>query len=88
MFSLKSLIAASLFAFASLCLAAPVNINTADAEALDSLPGIGPAKAAAIIEYRETNGSFKTVDELLEVNGVGSQTLEDNRSNLTVGEGA
>lgn len=48
-----------------------VNINTATAEELETLPGIGPVTAARIIEYRETNGSFQTIEEILDVSGIG-----------------
>lgn len=55
---------------------AVVNINRATAEELDALPGIGPAKARAIIEYRETYGPFETLEELMEVKGIGPKTFE------------
>lgn len=62
-----------------------VNINSADAETLQrDLNGIGQVKAKAIVEYREANGPFTTVDELLEVKGIGAATLEKNRSKLSV----
>ena len=48
-----------------------VNINTADARLLDTLPGIGPAMAQRIIEYRETQGRFETVEDLKRVRGIG-----------------
>lgn len=64
---------------------AKVNLNSADAQTLArELNGIGEAKARAIVEYREAKGSFSTVDELLEVKGIGSATLEKNRERLTV----
>ncbi|MDX1590030.1 MAG: ComEA family DNA-binding protein [Oleiphilaceae bacterium] len=63
-----------------------VNINEADAETLADLDGIGPAKARAIIEFRETQGRFVTVDHLEEVSGIGLTTVENNRDRLTVGE--
>lgn len=53
-----------------------VNINRATAEELDALPGIGPAKARAIIEYRETYGRFETPEQLMEVKGIGKKTFE------------
>lgn len=53
-----------------------ININEADEKQLEKLPGIGPSKAKRIIEYREKNGKFKSLDELLNVNGIGPKTLE------------
>lgn len=62
-----------------------VNINTADAETLQGeLTGIGKVKAEAIIEHRTANGPFASVDELLEVKGIGAATLEKNRDRLSV----
>jgi len=52
-----------------------ININTATAEQLESLPGVGPAIARAIVEYRKQNGGFRSVDELLEVRGIGEKRL-------------
>lgn len=57
----------------------PLSLSTADAAALDSLPGVGPATAAAIIAHREANGPFGSVDELLEVRGIGASKLEGLR---------
>ncbi len=66
--------------------AAPVNINTADAEVLAAeLDGVGMAKAQAIVGYREQHGSFRSVDDLAEVKGIGPATVDRNRGNLTVG---
>ena len=62
-----------------------VDVNTADQVALETIPGIGPVKAAAIIEYRESAGRFDSVEELLEVNGIGPATLESMRAYVTVG---
>ncbi|MCR5484581.1 MAG: helix-hairpin-helix domain-containing protein [Clostridiales bacterium] len=62
----------------------PVNINTADVEAFERIEGIGPEKAKAIVEYREENGDFKSVDELLECPGIGEKTLERIRPFLTL----
>jgi competence protein ComEA len=65
--------------------AAPVDLNVADAETLQqALVGIGKVKAEAIVNHRNTNGPFESVDELLEVKGIGSATLEKNRSRLVV----
>ena len=82
-------IAAALLAFAlawPAFAATPVNINTADAATLsNSLDGIGPAKAKAIVAYREEHGPFKTVADLSNVKGVGPATLERNRSAILLG---
>jgi len=68
-------------------MAGSININTADAEALaEALDGVGPVRAQAIVEYREANGEFSSVDELLEVSGIGAGTLESLRDRVTVGE--
>ncbi len=61
-----------------------VNLNSADAALLDSLPGIGPAIAARIIAWRDENGPFRSVDELLAVSGIGEKTLEGFRDLVTV----
>ncbi|WP_248752131.1 ComEA family DNA-binding protein [Pseudomonas sp. MWU15-20650] len=65
--------------------ATKVNLNAADAETLRrDLFGIGSAKAKAIIAYRESNGPFTAVDELLEVKGIGKALLEKNRERLAI----
>ena len=61
-----------------------VCINTASLEALDSLPGIGPAIAGRIIDYRENHGGFKTVEEITEVSGIGQATLAKIKDIVTV----
>ncbi|MDR2876539.1 MAG: ComEA family DNA-binding protein [Chromatiales bacterium] len=63
-----------------------ININRADAMALTTLNGIGPAKAEAIVEYRKANGPFRSVDDLTAVKGLGVSILERNRDRLTIGE--
>lgn len=65
-----------------------VNINTADAAALDRvLVGVGPAKAAAIIEYRKAHGPFKSAEELAMVKGIGLSTVEQNRDRIELRTG-
>jgi competence protein ComEA len=61
-----------------------VNVNTADAATLETLPGIGEVLAQAIIDHREDNGPFTSVDELIEVSGIGEVTLEELRDLVTV----
>ena len=51
----------------------PININTATEEDLESLPGIGPSKAKAIMDFREENGAFSTIEDILEVPGIGEK---------------
>ena len=66
-----------------------VNINTADAAALDRvLVGVGPSKAAAIVEYRKANGPFKSAEELAMVKGIGLSTVEQNRDRIELRTGA
>lgn len=66
--------------------AGQVDINTADAGTLASaINGVGERKAQAIVEYRQTNGPFVSVDELASVKGIGMTTVENNRDALTVG---
>jgi len=61
-----------------------VNINTADAAALETLAGVGPALASRIIAWREQNGPFRSVDELTAVSGIGPKTLDGMRDQVTV----
>lgn len=61
-----------------------VNLNTADAAALDTLPGVGPATAAKILAWREQNGRFESVDDLLDVGGIGAAKLDAIRDLVTV----
>ena len=61
-----------------------VDINTADVEELDELPEVGPATAETIVEYRRTNGMFRSVDELEEIPGIGPATLEEIKPFATV----
>jgi competence protein ComEA len=70
-------------AWGGLALAGSVNINSADAGTLASeLKGIGPAKAAAIVEYRQKHGQFHSVDELAQVKGVSQKLIDRNRNDL------
>lgn len=63
----------------------PININTADKETLTALPGIGPAAARRILTYRQKHGKFRSVQELLNVDGIGTGKLEPILDLITVG---
>jgi competence protein ComEA len=64
---------------------ARININSATAEELEALPSIGEVIAARIIAYREQNGAFRSVDDLIHVEGVSDRTIDDIRNLVTVG---
>lgn len=81
---LKTILVTILF-FPGLLLAEVININTADKETLMTvMKGVGEKRAEAIIDYREKNGPFKSVDDLANISGIGESIIEDNRKNLTV----
>ena len=61
-----------------------INVNTADAEALQELPGIGEVLSQRIIDHREEHGPFATVDDMIDVKGIGEVTMEDLRDLVTV----
>ncbi len=80
-----TLAAAAALAFSSLSLAAPVNINTADAEQIaEALNGVGMSRAMAIVAYRDSNGNFSSAEELIAVKGIGQATLDRNREDILV----
>ena len=61
-----------------------VNLNTATAEQLEALPGVGPKTAARIIEYRQKNSGFKKIEDLMNVRGIGEKTFLKMKDQLTV----
>lgn len=61
-----------------------IDINTASAAELEAIPGIGPVLAGRIIEYRTSYGNFESVDDLVNVSGIGEKTLEKMRPHVTV----
>jgi len=61
-----------------------VNINTASADQLEGLPGVGSKMAARIVEYRQKNGGFKKIEELMNVRGIGEKAFLKMKSHLTV----
>lgn len=65
-----------------------ININTASEVELQTLPGIGPAKAQAIVKYREENGNFATLEDLKKVSGIGDKIFDQINDQITVSEKA
>ncbi len=65
--------------------ASPVNLNTATPTQLETLPGIGPAAAKRIVDYREKNGAFKKIEELMNVKGIGEKSFLKLKPLITVG---
>jgi len=63
---------------------APVNLNTATAEQLATIPGVGPRMAERIIDYRQKNGGFKKVEDLMNVSGVGEKSFLKMKPLITV----
>lgn len=83
--TLRILTALFALALSTFVYAGPVNINTADAQALSkNIKGIGLKKAQAIIAYREKNGEFKKIEDLKKVKGIGPKLLEKNSGSLVV----
>lgn len=64
-----------------------IDINRADAPALAQLHGVGPARAEAIVAERETNGPFRSIEDLSRVKGLGPSVIERNRDRVTIGDG-
>jgi len=86
---MKSIIALLVTSFVSLAAWAygPVNINTATAEEIaDSLKGVGESKAQLIVQYRDENGAFTHVDELVNVKGIGISTVDKNREYILLND--
>jgi competence protein ComEA len=83
--SIQSLLLSCLIFFSVSAFAGSVNINTANPEMLtEGMTGIGDIKARAIVEYREKNGPFKSIDDLVYVKGIASGTVTKNRDNITI----
>ena len=80
---MQRLLALALLLCSGAALAA-LNLNTATREELVALPGIGPAKAQAILDYRNAHGSFKSIEELKDVKGIGAKRYEKLKGELTL----
>jgi len=81
---MKRLFLALALALCSGAALAAINLNTATKDELVALPGIGPAKAQAILDYRSAHGPFKAVEEVKDVKGIGAKRFEKIKSELTV----
>jgi competence protein ComEA len=83
--TITTLAALAALSISSVTLAAPVNINTADAaEIAAALNGVGLSKAQAIVDYREAYGQFSQANEIVFVRGIGESTYENNKSDILV----
>jgi len=85
---LQRVLLALVFALGSNFALAVVNLNTATKDELVALPGIGPAKAQAILDYRAAHGPFKSIEELKDVKGIGAKRFEKLKGELTVAGGS
>jgi competence protein ComEA len=72
-------------AFAASAPAGKVNLNTATVSQLEDLPGVGPALAARIVEHRQRNGAFKSVEDVMAVKGIGEKNFSKIQGYLSVG---
>ena len=85
----KVVLVAAFLAGSSLAYSAPVNVNTADAQTLaQNINGIGPKKAQAIVNYRNQNGPFKSVQDLTKVKGIGQKIIDKNKADLLFSDAA
>lgn len=81
-----AVVAACLLSFNLAYAADKINLNTASVEQLQTLDGVGPSTAAAIVSYRERNEGFGSVDELMSVKGIGDKKFEQLAGQLSVSE--
>ena len=82
---LHTLFLTTILLFSSAAFAGKININNASAEQIAStMTGIGGSKAKAIVDYRSSHGKFKSVQDLVNVDGIGSKTVEKNKDKITL----
>lgn len=82
---LKIFITACMLMFSASMLAAPVDINTADVKTLETeLVGVGQSKAQAIVDYRKSHGKFSSINDLVNVKGIGNKIIEKNKEKLVL----
>ncbi len=82
---LHTLVLTTILLFSSAAFAGKININNASAEQIASaMTGIGENKAKAIVDYRSSHGKFKSVQDLENVDGIGSKTVEKNKDNISL----
>ncbi|MCG6939048.1 MAG: ComEA family DNA-binding protein [Gammaproteobacteria bacterium] len=80
-----SLLLTAILLFSSSAFAEKININTATAEQIASaMTGIGESKAKAIVDYRTTYGKFESIESLVNVDGIGEKTVENNKDKITL----
>ena len=84
--TLIAVFAAFFLSLGSAFAADKINLNNASAEQLQMLDGVGPATASAIVEYREANGGFESVNELKSVKGIGDKKMQSLSDDVTVSE--
>ncbi len=83
--TIKSILAVLTMFVSAALFAGPIDINSADASTLASaITGVGESKAISIVEYRDANGPFASVDDLSNVKGIGMKTVDKSRGNLMV----
>lgn len=82
---LRALLGVSLYAVSLASFAELLDLNSADAGTIaDTMVGVGPEKAAEIVQYRDQHGPFTSLEQLVDVKGIGSKTIERNRQRVTV----
>lgn len=80
---LKAILMVMLLLLTGVVSATQIDINSASADVIaKNLKGVGPSKAAAIVEFRKANGPFRKIEELTQIKGIGTKTINANRENI------